>query len=231
MLGRERLQRAIRLTVELHEDIVPDLDDLRVVLVDQLDARHFRTLRVVTQVDMDFGARTARTRVAHLPEVIMFVTVDDTVFRQELRPDLSGLVVSLEVVLLASLEDRRVKAVRVDLQHIHEVFPCPGDRLLLEVITEGPVAQHLEHGVVVGIEAHLLQIVVLSAHTEAFLRIRDARVFTGRIAQKYVFELIHARIGEHQCRVVFHHHRCGRNDRVALRREEVGERFADFFCC
>ena len=43
-----------------------------------------------------------------------------------------------------------------------EQFPGPLDRLLLEVIAVGPVAQHLEHGVVVGVVPHLFQIVVLA---------------------------------------------------------------------
>lgn len=51
----------------------------------------------------------------------------------------------------------------------------PAEDLLLpphlEVIPEGPVPQHLEEGVVVGVTAHVLQVIVLPPSTHAFLAV------------------------------------------------------------
>ena len=64
---RQRLHGTVSLTVELHEDDVPDLNVAVAVF--------FRTSRraapdVIAMVEENLGARTARTGVAHLPEVV-----------------------------------------------------------------------------------------------------------------------------------------------------------------
>ena len=41
--------------------------------------------------------------------------------------------------------------------------------LLLEVVAEAPVAEHLEEGVVVEVLPHVVQVVVLPARTDALL--------------------------------------------------------------
>ena len=60
-----------------------------------------------------------------------------------------------------------------------EQLPGEADRLLLEVVAEGEVAEHLEEGVVARGAAHLLEVVVLAAGAHALLRrggasVRDA---------------------------------------------------------
>ena len=47
-----------------------------------------------------------------------------------------------------------------------------GDRFLLEVVAEAPVAEHLEEGVVVGVLADVVEVVVLAAGADALLRVR-----------------------------------------------------------
>ena len=113
------------------------------------------------------------------------------------------------------------------MQDIYQIFPRPVDRFFFKVIAERPVAQHLEHGVMVGVESHLFEVVVLAADTQTFLRVGDATVFGGRISQDNIFELVHPRIGKHQCGVVFNHHRCRRHDLVSFRLKECFERFAN----
>ncbi len=70
VLGFQGFKGAVGFAVELHEDEVPDFDDLGVVLVDEVFAGHFGFFLVGTNVDMDFGAGTAGTLVAHFPEVV-----------------------------------------------------------------------------------------------------------------------------------------------------------------
>ncbi len=56
---------------------------------------------------------------------------------------------------------------------------------------------------VIGIEPHILEVVMFPAYAKAFLSVRDPPVAGDGVAQKVVFELYHARIGEEQGRVIF----------------------------
>ncbi len=75
----ELLQRTIAAPVVLHEDEIPDFNDLWVVLVDQLAAWNQGLLLVGTVVDVNLGAGATGASVAHLPEVVVLVAVDDVV--------------------------------------------------------------------------------------------------------------------------------------------------------
>ena len=79
---------------------------------------------------MNFGARATRAGITHFPEVIVFVSVKDMVFRQELFPIGSGFVVAFQAFFGAAFEYGGVEVFRVELQHIDQIFPCPGDGFL-----------------------------------------------------------------------------------------------------
>ena len=87
----------------------------------------------------------------------------------------------------------------------HEL-PRPFDRFLLEIITEAPIAQHLEKSVVISVEPDVFEIVVFPPGANAFLRVDNARRLPGRLllAEKNGHELIHAGVGEKQIRRVRH---------------------------
>ena len=95
----ERLEVSVGLALVLHEDDVPDLDDLRVVLVDELTSGHFGFLFGRTAVEVYLGAGTAWTCVAHLPEVVVLVTVDDVVCGDVLQPVACSFIVADKVFL------------------------------------------------------------------------------------------------------------------------------------
>src|SRR5262249_41786734 len=57
--------------VELHEDQIPDFDGGIARSIHELRTIEFGILWMLTGVIVDLGIRTARTRVAHLPEVIL----------------------------------------------------------------------------------------------------------------------------------------------------------------
>ena len=101
----------------------------------------------------------------------MLVAVDDMVFGEELFPDGSSLLISAEPFFGTALEDCCIEVLGVYLQYINDIFPCPTDGFLLEVVAKGPVAEHLEHGVVVGVVAYLFEVVVLAADAEALLAV------------------------------------------------------------
>ncbi|EMR01577.1 hypothetical protein ADICEAN_03282 [Cesiribacter andamanensis AMV16] len=75
MAGGQQFQAAIGLAVKLDEYQVPDLDYLGMVIVDQLPARHPIDLCLGAQVDVNFGAGTAGAGIAHLPEIVFFISV------------------------------------------------------------------------------------------------------------------------------------------------------------
>ena len=118
---------------------------------------------------MNLTAGAAGTGIAHLPEIVVLVAVQDMILGEELLPDGSGFVVTLQTLFLATLKYSSVEVLGVQLENIYQILPCPADSLLLEVVTERPVTQHLEHGVVVGIVSYLLQVIVLAAYAQALL--------------------------------------------------------------
>ncbi len=73
----------------------------------------------------------------------------------------------------------------------------------------------------VCIHAHFLQVVVLAAHAQAFLRVRDSGVFHGLVAQEQILERVHAGVDEHQGGIVLHHHGCRGYNVVSLFFEKI----------
>ena len=78
---RQGLQRAVGLAIKLHKHDVPYLDNLRIILVYEACARHFGLFFGRTRVEMYLRTGAAWTRFAHLPEVVVLVSVDDMVGR------------------------------------------------------------------------------------------------------------------------------------------------------
>ena len=230
--GRERAEGAVGVGVELDEHQVPDLHAAGVAAVDE------RALRVAfrREVDVEFGARTAGAGLAHHPEIVLLVAVDDVHFRVEaggaelLRPDVPGFLVELGGVTLGlvRLVDGGVEAVLRELPDLGDELPGVVDGLALEVVAEGPVAQHLEERVVVGVQADVFEVVMLTAGADALLRIGGTAggVWALRLAEEDRDELIHPGVGEEQVGGVRHQAR-RLDDRVLLRFEEIEEGLAD----
>ena len=101
------------------------------------------------------------------------------------------------------------------------------DRLLLEIIAKTEIAQHLEKRVVPRGVADIVQIVVLAAGADAFLRADSAGVWTLFLAGEDVLELHHPGIGEHQGGIVARHQRRAFDDLVATTVEIIEEGGAD----
>ena len=166
---RQRLQRTVSLAVELHEHDVPYLYDLWVVLVYQLSSGHLCLLLGGTAVKVYLRTGTAGTRVAHLPEVVVLVTINNMVLADVLAPVACRLVVAGKSFAVVALEYCYVQVLRVEFQYIYKVFPSHIYGAFLEVVAKRPVAEHLEHGVVVGVVTYFLQVVVLAADAQTLL--------------------------------------------------------------
>ena len=238
--GGQCRERAVRVGVELDEDEIPNLDAFGRALVDECSLR----VALRSEVDMQFRARTARTRVAHHPEVVLLVAGHDVDLRIESgsakmhRPMVPRLLVELARIARARRIDRGIETRSGKFPAIDEQLPSPVDGFFFEVITEAPIPEHLEERVMVGIEPDILEVVVLSSGTDAFLRIgrtrvrsrdgaRKARDIGLGIAEKNRDELVHPRVGEKQVRRVGHQAR-RRHDGVLLPAEKVEEALTDF---
>jgi hypothetical protein len=222
----QRVHHSVFGAVELHEDVVPDLDVAVAVLFGAAGRAAGHTGAVVEE---DFAARAAGAGVAHHPEVIGHVAralvvadAHDALGGQAdvLQPDVVGLVVfgvhGGPELVFGQLEVHR------------EQFPGVGNGVFFEVIAKAEVAQHFEEGVVACRVAHVFQVVVLAAGTDALLAGGGAAVGALVKAQEHILELVHAGVGEQQRRVVTRHHRRAGHDLVALALEEFQEGGADF---
>ncbi len=129
-----------------------------------------------------------------------------------------------------AFEDGRVQAGLVEAPDFGEQLPGPGDRFLLEVVAERPVAEHLEEGVVVGVLADVVEIVVLAAGADALLRVGGPLVGPRAGAEEDVLELVHAGVGEQQRRIVVAARRGDDGTKVwpCFLHEEVDELLANF---
>src|SRR5262249_51643612 len=157
------------------------------------------------------------------PEIVVLAKLEDAVRRDaQLPPDLVRLVISWNAVL--AFEHRHDELVLRHPPDIRQQLPRERDRVLLEVVAEGEVAEHLEEGVVAVRGADVVEVVVLAADPHDLLARRRARVRALLAAEQRVLELIHAGVREQQRRIVAGHERGAGYDAVAASLEELEER-------
>ena len=101
-----------------------------------------------------------------------------------LRPDV--------ICLIVLLIDRHMDSLRRHADYLREEFPRPGDRLALEIIAEGEIAQHLKKGAVARGFAHILDI----RRAHALLTGGHAAARRGDLSGKILLHWRHARIDE-----------------------------------
>src|SRR6266566_6535986 len=238
---RKRHQRSIGLSIELHEDEIPELEEpsrlcsLDERILGELLAHDLGPLALgagwegkilgdVREVDEDLGARTTRSRVCHLPEVVVRAeSVDARIWETgDLAPKGARLVVFFV--------DRNPDVLAIELQLLRDELPGEANRVALEVVAEGKIAEHLEERVMPGGMADLLEVVVLPAGANALLHGRGATRASRRLLlpEKHLLELHHPRVREHQRRVVAGHDRRARVHSVPLPLKVLGEFLADF---
>ena len=108
---------------------------------------------------MQFGTGAAGASVAHHPKVVLFVAVNNVDVGIEIhtakegRPDVPGLLIAARRIAerRIGLVDCGVEALRREFPATDDEFPRPFDGFFFEIIAEGPISEHLEKGVVVGV--------------------------------------------------------------------------------
>ena len=157
---------AMAVIVELGEHIVPDLHVAVAFAAHGAAGLAAAVLRAAVIVHLGAGAAGAG---AVLPEVVLLAEAEDAVLGKTdlVVPDVEGLVVVLV--------DRGVQTIGLQAHHLGQKLPGPMQRIVLEVVAEGEVAQHLEVSAVAGGLAHIVDI----AGADALLAGTDA--VTGRL--------------------------------------------------
>ena len=200
----QRVQRAVGLPIELHEDVVPDLDVAIAAAVDaaaRAAARSSSQGICVAPVVVDLRAAAAGTGVAHLPEVLGQPELGDA-RRRARAASRAACASSSRGMPRVALEDGREEPVGRQVPHVVSSSHANGIASLLEVVAKGEVAEHLEERVMAQRRADVVEVVVLAADAHALLRGGRARVGALLAAEEHVLELVHAGVREEQRRIV-----------------------------
>ena len=238
---RQRHVGAVRLLVELHEHEVPELQkaarlgafhkrierELRAILLGPL-ARGARRKAILRgdgrEVNVDLAARAAGPGVGHLPEVVGGAEAVDPRVRQrgDLLPERPRLVVLVK--------DAHAEMLGRNLQFLRDELPGERDRIALEIIAEGEIAEHLEERIVAIGVPDLFEVVVLAARANALLARGGAPISVGRflVAEEDALELHHAGVGEQQGGIAGGDEGRAGADDVLVPLEVVEETFAEF---
>ena len=205
---------AIRRLLILHEDEVPDLDEAVAVRVRRARRPAGDPLAMVVE---DLRARPARPGLAHPPEIVGGRDAHDALVRQagDLAPE------GVRLVVLGEHRDQELLGRQRELAG--DQRPGMLDRLLLEVVAEGEIAEHLEEGVVARGVADVVEVVVLAARAHGLLGCGRPRIGALLDTGEDVLELNHPGVREHQGRIVARHQRRRRHDLMAVAREIVEE--------
>ena len=226
IVAPERLEHAVGVLVVLHEDIIPDLDVLAAVAA----GAAVRAALLLAGVDEHFGIGTAGAGGAGRapPVVLAREAVDALLGNAKRLPDFDSLFVRGDVAALAlyalALEHGNGKLLRREAELGGEKLKAPGDGLLLEIVVERPVAEHLEERKVRGV-AHGIDV----ARADALLHIRKAR--SRRVlhrAHEIRHQRMHAGRGKENGRIVFGNYGSSRDYLVTLGLEKLKIHFAEF---
>ena len=134
------LKAAVNLAVVLHEHEVPDLDDQGMILIDQRSTGQGGLFFLAAQVDVNLAARATGTRIAHFPEVVVGIAIEDVILRQMGLPELGSLVITAHSDGVVALKDCSIQVLGIQFIHIDQQIPSPVDRLVLEIVAKRPVA-------------------------------------------------------------------------------------------
>ena len=187
---------------------------------------------------MHLRARAAWAGIAHHPEIVFFIPVDDVNggieigIAKQAGPMIVGFLVELARFACSRPINGRVKPLRRKFPASDYQLPRPFDRFAFKVIAKAPIAEHLEKSVVIRVEPDVLEVVVFTSRANAFLRVGDPRRVPRRLsfAQKDRDELIHPRVREKQIRRIWQK-RPRRHDGMFLLAKEIEKALANLAVC
>ena len=180
---------AVAVVVKLGEHIVPHFHVT--VAVAAYGAVRLAAAVLLPPVVVDLAAGAAGAG-AVLPEVICLAEPENP-----LRRDADFLVPDFKSLVIVFI-DGGVQPVFLQAYHLGQKLPAPGDGLVLEVVAEGEVAQHLEVGAVTGGLADVVDV----AGTDTLLAGADSSSGRLHLALEVGLHGSHAGIDEKQGLVI-----------------------------
>ena len=200
------------IVVELGEHVVPHFHIAVTVTAHRAIGFAAAVFFPTIVVDLGTGAAGAS---AMFPEVVLFAEPEDAVFGNVdvLIPDLKGFVI-VQV-------DRGIETVGIQSHPVGrgQELPAPSDGFLLEVVTEGEVAQHFEIGAVPSSLADVFDV----AGADALLTGADPLPGRGLVASEPGLHRRHTGVNEQQGCVILRDQRKAGQTQVILGFEEFQE--------
>ena len=196
----------------LHEDVVPDLGVLPAVAGGSAVGSTLGP--AVVEEDLGIGSAGSGLSGGAPPVVRLPVEEDLVVGHAVAPPQVGGLVVPGGVRVAG--EDGDGELLPLDPEDLGEELVAPRDGLLLEVVAQGPVAQHLEERQVAGVPD-----LVDVPGPDAFLEVGQPPSGGVLLAEEVGDQRVHPRGGEQNGGVVLGYEGCGADLRVAPLLEEV----------
>src|ERR1700694_118330 len=171
------------------EDQVPDLEKAITVLAVRPATRPPAAV-FLAPVVVDLRVRPAGPGWTRSPEVVFVAKPPDPLGRN------AGFLPNLETLVIVVV-DAGPEPFLFELQLFRQEFPRVGNRLLLEVVPEREVAQHLEEGQVMAVMADQVDV----NRAEDLLTRARTGIWGFGLAQEVGLELDHSGAGEQQGRI------------------------------
>ena len=210
----QRDERAVGLLLILHEHVVPDLQIASAGAV----GAAVRAAGGLFGDPEHLGIRAAGAGDAGgAPPVVLLGQVEQVIVLHALRaPEVCGLLVA--GAIRVARKHRKRKAILGQTQPLlaGQELPAPRNHLLLEVVAQRPVAQHLEEGQVAGI-ANVVDV----AGADALLHVGQAMAHGVLFAHQIGNQRMHARGGEQHGGVVLGNDRRAGDHGVSLGFKEL----------
>src|SRR5206468_1303743 len=140
-------------------------------------------------------------------------------------PQRCGLLVGRDFYV--ATEYRKPQTCRIKLKFIYQQVPGKLDRIRLEIVAKGKVPEHLKKRLMPRCLADFVEIVVLAAGAQTFLRRCGAHIFAFFQAEERILKLIHAGVGEQQRRIVGRQKRRGTHTSMPVPLEVLQKSFAN----
>ena len=225
VVRRQRRERRLAVRVDAHvvlrEDEVPVLQEALVLAARQI----VLGAPLKPAVEVQLAARPARPRRPALPEVLRPRALHDPLERHADRlPRRDRLLVRADPELLVALEHRDPDVLGRKAEPLQRQLPGRLDGLLLEVVADREVAEHLEERQVARGVADVVDV----RRAKALLHRRQAGVRRPLLAAKEWDERVHPRSRQQHRRVVGgRHERPRRQPQVVASLEEAQEGLSD----
>src|SRR3954470_24021634 len=96
------------------------------IAIDQIATMSF-IAGIISQIDMYFGAWTARTTLSHLPKVIFLNSVNDAIVADKTFPQFLRFFVDREIIFFIATKHRDIQLVFRQLVYVGQQLPRPFD--------------------------------------------------------------------------------------------------------